>query len=635
MKHSSIILGAALLLFGAAGQTASAQDKPVRFAFITDNHYSIGSASIQNLRDCIDDINSLDSLDFVILGGDLTDFGSDEEIAGVKSELDKLKYKYYVVAGNHDAKWSESGCNTFKNVFGYEQFEFEAGGWRFLGSGCGPDMRMAPALLPKESMVWLENLEPGKKSIFINHYPQDTSVLNYFDVTRVLKKKDVRFEIGGHWHQNRVLNYDGLPAVLGRSALAAGGVPGYNIFEIKDDHITASERRIYKHSTVQLQPWYELDLEPVSDTVHYDAHGIPDSYPWMKYDVNDTYPCVKDIWQIQDNGNIVAGFAKKGNTAYYTTSTGSLRAISVKDGRRLWSRDFPGKIFSTPAVDGKYLVFGCTDGYIYAVNAKNGRQIWKSKADKSVLASPVIFDGKVFIGASDGKFRALSLKDGSPVWTFDGVEGFVECKAYVDEKQVVFGSWGNALYSLDTKTGELQWIWKIKKASRMLSPAAVWPVKSAGRIFVAVPDRKTYAIDAATGEELFHVDGGREAVGLSEDGSIVYVKTMYNTAFAFRADVDFKGGELPSGLQLWRVEDRSGYEIAPTPIVEKNGMVILPTDKGNLLTLSAADGSFLWAHKYSVALVNPLEVWEENGKVFILASTMDGTVTLSQVDTNL
>ncbi len=632
MKLHLMTLSAVLLMSGMAVRTVSAQEKPIRFAFITDNHYSVGSTSIQNLRDCIDDINGLDSIDFVVLGGDLTDFGSDEEIAGVKSELDRLGRKYYVVAGNHDAKWSESGCNTFKNVFGYEQFEFEKDGWRFIGSGCGPDMRMAPALLPKESMVWLENLEPGKKSIFFNHYPQDTSVLNYFDVTRILKEKGVRFEIGGHWHQNRALNYDGIPAVLGRSALAAGGVPGYNVFEIKDDHISVSERRVYKHTTVQLPPWYELDLKPLRDTVHYDAHGIPDSYPWMRYDVNDEYPCVKDIWSISDSGNIVAGFARSGDVAYYTTSSGSLRSISLKDGSRLWSRDFPGKIFSTPAVEGKYLVFGCTDGHIYAVNAKNGKEIWKVKAEKSVLASPVIFDGKVFIGASDGKFRALGLKDGSPVWTFSGVEGFVECRAFVDEDQVVFGSWGNTLYSLDTRTGDLQWTWKIKKSSRMLSPAAVWPVKSAGRIFVAVPDRRTYAIDAATGEEIFHADGGRESVGLSEDGGTVYVKTMYGTAYAFRADVDFKGGELPLDLQLWRVKDRSGYEISPTPIVERRGTVMIPTDKGNLLALSAEDGSFLWAHKYSVALVNPLEVWEDKGRTFILASTMDGTVTLSQVD---
>ncbi|MBR0030110.1 MAG: metallophosphoesterase, partial [Bacteroidales bacterium] len=205
------LLFSAALLLGAV--------TPIRFAFLTDTHLSPGSYAFTDLRRCIADINSQDSLDFAIFGGDVTDFGSDEEIAAAKALMDSLRIPYKVVAGNHDAKWSESGCNTFKNVFGYEHFEFEAGGWRFLGCNSGPDMRMAPALLPRESMEWLKGLEPGRKSVFINHYPQDTSVLNYFDVTRALKRAGVRFEIGGHWHQNRSLSYDGIPAVLGRSTL--------------------------------------------------------------------------------------------------------------------------------------------------------------------------------------------------------------------------------------------------------------------------------------------------------------------------------------------------------------------------------------------------------------------------------
>lgn len=622
-----VFLFAALL----TGFAAAAQDAPVRFAFITDNHYAVGAPSIQDLRDCIDDINAIDTLDFVILGGDLTDFGSDEEIAGVKAELDRLKYPYHVVAGNHDAKWSESGCNTMKNVFGYERFAFEKGGWRFIGCGCGPDMRMAPALLPRESMMWLEGLEPDRKTIFFNHYPQDTSVLNYFDVTKALKRAGVQFEIGGHWHQNRALNYDGIPAVLGRSALAAGGTTGYNIFVLRDGHVSVSERRVYKHTAVQLAPWYERDLAPVADTVHYDAHGIPASYPWLRYDVNDAYPAVQEVWKFTDDANIVAGFAVQDGKAYYPTASGWLRAISLKGGKRLWTKEFPGKIFSTPAVSGPYLVFGCTDGCIYAVRARDGKLLWKHQAGKSVLSSPVIFEDRVYIGASDGKFRCLSLQDGSAVWTFSDVEGFVECRPYVDADQVVFGSWANRLYSLDTRTGALQWTWRCTRPSRMYSPAATYPVKAAGRIFIAVPDRRVYAIDAATGTELFHVEGGREAIGLSSDGTQVLAKTMFSRAYAFPASVTPAGDVLPVELQTWNVNDRSGYEIGPTPIVERHGMVLLPMDKGNVIALSMADGSFLWAHKFSIALVNPIEVWDANGKMCILASTMDGTVTLATV----
>ena len=609
-----------VLLFAlVTAALAFAQNPPIKFAFLTDTHYSQGSGSVKDLSRCVKDVNSLEGLDFVLIGGDLTDFGTDEEIAAVKQMLDSLKYKYYVVAGNHDAKWSESGCNTFLKVFGYEHFEFECKGWRFIGCNCGPDMRMAPALIPQESMEWLKGLKPGKKTVFVNHYPQDTSVLNYFDVTRELKRIGTRFEVGGHWHSNVALNYDGIPGVLDRSTLTAEKQPGYNLFTIQNDSVTVYERRLYGSTTVQLEPWYTKKLTEVRDTVTYDADGLPASYPWMRYDVNNDSP-VKEVWKLKDDSNIVAGFARDGGKAWYSTASGYVRCISIKDGKRIWSKKFPGKIFSTPAVKGKYLVFGCTDGNIYALNAKNGKTIWKYSARKSVLGSPVIFNDKVYVGASDGCFRALDLKSGKAVWTYSDVLGFVECRAYVDNEQVVFGSWGNRLYSLNPQTGALQWEWRCEKPSRMYSPAAVWPVKADGKIFIAVPDRRLYALDAATGKELRHYErAAREAVGVSPDGTKVYCKSMWHTI----TSVDATSLEID-----WQTETGAGYEISPTSIIRIGDEVIMPTDKGNIIGFSAKDGSWLWARKISIALVNPMEVWAEGGSTFILASTMDGTVTL-------
>lgn len=597
-----------------------AQEKPIRFAFLTDCHYSKGSASAKVLSRCLADVNTIEDLDFVMFGGDMTDFGTDEEIADVKAMLDSLKHTYYVVPGNHDAKWSESGCNTFRKVFGYETFEFSLRGWRFIGCSCGPDMRMAPALVPQESMEWLRGLKPGEKTIFVNHYPQDTSVLNYFDVTKELKRIGTRFALGGHWHVNTSLDYDGLPGALGRSSLPAQGNPGYNIVCVDGDRITISERRLIGDCAVLLEPWYEKTLAAVEDTVRYDAHGLPESYPWMRYDVNEKSP-VRTVWQFRDNSNIVAGFAREKNRAWYSTASGYIRCISLKDGSVVWSAGFPGKIFSTPAVSGKTLVFGCTDGFVYGLNSRNGKVVWKSKAGKSVLGSPVIRDGKVFIGASDGVFRALELKTGKSVWEYSEVNGFVECRPYVDDQQVVFGTWANKLYSLDPKDGSLQWTWMCTKPSRMYSPAATWPVKSDGKIFIAVPDRRLYVLDAATGKELSHLDASaRESVGISPDGRTVYCKSMWHTITAMDA----------SSLAVnWKSETGAGYEISPTSISAIGTDVLMPTDKGNIICFNAQDGSRLWAYKIAEALVNPMTVWEgKKGSCYILASTMDGAVTL-------
>ena len=83
--------------------------------------------------------------------------------------------------------------------------------------------------------------------------------------------------------------------------------------------------------------------------------------------------------------------------------------------------------------------------------------------------------------------------------------------------------------------------------------------------------------------------------------------------------------------KLWEKENNTGYEIAPTALVEKDGVLFIPTCKGSLVAMSSEDGEFLWAHKLSIGLVNPLKVWRRGRDMRILTTTMDGKVTLLSV----
>ncbi|MDD4670824.1 MAG: PQQ-binding-like beta-propeller repeat protein, partial [Bacteroidales bacterium] len=524
----------------------SAQTSPVRFAYFADTHLTIDSPRNDELLKCINDINSNnEGIQFAILGGDITEFGADNEIALAKSIIDKLNIPYYIVAGNHDAKWSESGCNTFAKVFGYENFEFEAGGVRFLGSNSGPNMRMAPALLPHESLVWLDSIAkviPKEQPvIFVNHYPQDTSMLNYFQVMNTLKQTNIQLLIGGHWHNNTILNYMGVPGILGRSpAVHKGAGIGYNIITI-DNGVISVQERIAADSQGNggetRKAWFTLKM---SDKPQYtpavasrnNPFGLPEDFPWLTFDVNMQYRQVKTIWQSQDESDIGCGATPAGKYVVYANTQGVIKALNAKTGELKWKFATDGKIFSTPAVSGNRVITGSTDGYVYCLNLKNGKLLWKYKCDKSVLASAAIFRGKAYIGASDGIFRAIDIKSGKLVWRYDKVKGFVESRPYVDERQVVFGDWGNTLYSLDTENGECQWTWH-NKGTRMFSPAAVYPVKSNGSIYFVTPERKTYCLDASDGKQLWVADGGRESIALSKDGSLIFVKNMFNSMQAY------------------------------------------------------------------------------------------------------
>ena len=102
-----------------------AQQAVFRFAQLTDIHLSPNNTNpTEDLLRSIAQINATDSIDFVLVTGDIAEEGDRTTMEKVKSCLDLLKVKYYVVLGNHETKWSDSGCTAFGEIFGGERFEF-------------------------------------------------------------------------------------------------------------------------------------------------------------------------------------------------------------------------------------------------------------------------------------------------------------------------------------------------------------------------------------------------------------------------------------------------------------------------------------------------------------------------------
>ncbi len=114
----------------------------------------------------------------------------------------------------------------------------------------------------------------------------------------------------------------------------------------------------------------------------------------------------------------------------------------------------------------------------------------------------------------------------------------------------------------------------------------------------------------------------RESIGVSEDGSTVYAKTMDGDIVAIDATLpERKIKWISSGGDM-------GYELAPTALVEKNGVVYAPTDKGNIFAYSASDGKFLWKYRISNGLINMI-LPTDNGELYV--SAMDGRLVKLQL----
>lgn len=601
-----------IVLFLTSLAQVKAQSNTWKFAHLSDTH--VGSETgAEDLQRTIKDINANPELQFVVISGDVTEFGSDEELKTAKALFDGLNKPWYVIPGNHDMNWSESGGNSFRKIFGSETLAVKKNGILFLGTNCGPNMRMSPGQVPRENLVWLDsvlNKTPKETPIiFVNHYPIDSALNNWYEIIDRLKTHNTQLIICGHGHSNHHYDFEGIPGIMGRSNLRARDtIGGYNIVTIKGDSVFYNER----NPGVQTRRVWTKDRL-------YSHNFSSEEYPRPSYSANNSFKQVKEVWRLQDNADIGAGTTVDGNMVIVTNTGGYVSAYKVSNGKKLWFAHAGGKIYSTPFVYGNKVVVSCTDSNLYCLNKKTGHIIWKAKAAKPMVASPVVSANHVFCGSSDGHFRCYNLTTGKLVWDFAEVKGFVESKPLLYNGRIYFGSWGNHLYALDQKTGSVTWDWDDGYTNRMFSPASCNPVAVNNRVFVVAPDNYMTCLDAGTGKIIWRAKDRRkvrEAMGLSADSSMVYVKTMSGDVIG----VDTKTDAMNV---TWTGARNMGYEISPSEVLEHKGLVFALSNSGCIYAYKRESGALAWVHKISNCLVNPIGF--SNGNTLV-ATTMDGKI---------
>ncbi|MDQ7949767.1 MAG: PQQ-binding-like beta-propeller repeat protein [Pedobacter sp.] len=594
--------------------TAFAQQ--FKYAFVSDTHVG-ASTGEADLRRTIADINQQSGLDFVIITGDITEMGTNDELKLAKSIYAELKIPYYILPGNHDTGWSESGGVSFIKEFGYDKFTFDHKGYRFIGCASGPYVRMSDGHIPRDATVWLAQLlkktPKNMPVIFANHYPLDNGLDNWYEAIDLLKKNNVQYLISGHWHTNNAVTLEGIPGTVGRSNLRAKDtIGGYNIVEMAKDTAYFS----IKVPGAQLAaPWRKIALKPfVDDHKPYDRPS---------FEINNKYPQVKTAWSYHSNANVVNTPAYTGTSVIFGNSLGLVEALNSNTGKRIWSFKTGGAIYSSAVVVNDLVILGSGDGNIYALYTKSGKLAWKSATGNSVLGSPVASGQAVFIGGSDHSFRALDVRSGKMLWTFTGVEGPIVGKPLIYQGKVIFGSWGRHLYALNVADGNLAWKWNNGNGNRMFSPAMCTPVATNGIVYIAAPDRYLTAINVKTGDVVWrNKELVRESIGLSADSTTIYGKTMQDDIVAYRTQDTYPG-------LYWKLNAGFGYEHTPSDLIEKDGVVFYGTRNGVVYTFDAKTHQNLWAHKIDNSMINTVNV--VSGKS-LFVSTMDGKVVCLKVE---
>ena len=99
---------------------------PYKFAFITDTQ-----GALDDTADALEIIKSRGDIDFIIHGGDITDFGLPKEFIWGRDLLESTGLPFLTVIGNHDCLGN--GEDTFNYIFGPQNFSLNIGHTHFVG----------------------------------------------------------------------------------------------------------------------------------------------------------------------------------------------------------------------------------------------------------------------------------------------------------------------------------------------------------------------------------------------------------------------------------------------------------------------------------------------------------------------
>lgn len=187
----------------------------VTFAQAGDLHVT-DTESIGVINQAVGKINADANIVFSIFTGDLTQESDSSQMTLARLALGRLFAPYYAVPGNHDAI-----PGVYESQFGPRNYTFTYGLWKFLmlDDANNPDSNDI-FTLSEQQKNWivdrLSETDANTPIILCTHVPLMHSLTGRYRLTNIdevltlFNGYNLKAQISGHWHGNRVEMSDGV-----------------------------------------------------------------------------------------------------------------------------------------------------------------------------------------------------------------------------------------------------------------------------------------------------------------------------------------------------------------------------------------------------------------------------------------
>ena len=603
LKVKAILFGA-LILFA---QNIYAE----KFSVLADIHVTPGNENETRLKSAVQEINAGDT-EFVVLAGDLSNEGSDEQLRNVKSILDGLTKPIYVIPGNHENNWSQSASKTISDIWGNDRFVFETENLVFVGINYGPYMKMGDGHIKQEDLIWLKQelakrCTSGKRVVSVNHYPINNDLDNCDDYLSVLQSFPTIIHLCGHYHTLKYYKGGDIDAFMCRALDMTKRNLGYGYTNIE---ITSDSIFLY-NKTLGAPQDLQFAIPVNAKHPKYVAEKKEQYEMPQGYNVKCVY---------RDSASIFTRLGVDKNHIYFGNSLGDVKAITKSGGDVVWSFHTDASLFARPAVSKKYLIVPTSDKRILWCDKATGKILKEYPSAGPYVADGVI-DGKYLYQGGYMKFECWDANKGELVWRFDSISNYCQASPTIADGKIYFGAWDTYLRCMDMKSGKLCWTWNNGKTANMLGPGNCVPPVVGNRVFIVAPDRYMTALDKNTGAQIWRTNFDkkykvRESMGVTSDGKYVLAKTMDGELLAVRTETETPEVAFVVNLEF-------GYEHTPCIVAEVDGVAYLGSRTGLVAAVDLQNQKLLWKYKVGSSALNGFEI-DTDGSLYL--SLIEGAV---------
>ena len=182
-------------------------------------------------------------------------------------------------------------------------------------------------------------------------------------------------------------------------------------------------------------------------------------------------------WQVdtrpkQDrDGALGGGIAFDGGRLYVATSLSEAMVLDPADGSIGWRVALPAPARGTPTVAGGRILVPTVENQLLALSVEDGRRLWTYRAQATAtmslgLPAPAVEGETVVAGFGSGELAALRLEDGRVVWsdTLASARGggladiaAIAAMPVVDRGRVFATGLGGLTVALDLRSGRRLW----------------------------------------------------------------------------------------------------------------------------------------------------------------------------------